>query len=198
MLCFFLAGCAGNYSALELKSLDYTKGQGASPKYQTEYRYDVLTKHSNKKYAKKEDRTNIRLVAVKFTNNSDAPVNGNELRVFSGDQEITLVDKETVYKKLKQGSAIYLLYLPLIMTKTECGRGPYGGCETKMLFPIGVPISLLNILVSATSNANFKKDLSIYDFKNKTIKPGQSEYVVIAVRNANYGVINVFPTLDVE
>lgn len=192
LFAILMSGCAGSYKSLDLATLNYTKGSGTSNTYSTEYRYDILSTRSNKKYAKKEDKSGISLVAIKFTNNSEEAVKGSELSFFNGDQQITPVDKETVYKKLKQGSAIYLLYLPIVLTQTDCSN--FGGCETKVLFPIGIPLALINILISSSSNSTFKKELVEYDFENKVIQPGQSEYAIIGVKNSNYGVINAFPT----
>ena len=64
-----LTNCASGYKDIQLKSLNYISKNEQSDII-LEYKYDLL----DKKYAKKEAKRGVKLVAVRITNNSNEDI----------------------------------------------------------------------------------------------------------------------------
>jgi len=71
---FILSGCAASYKPIYPVSLNYDSHQSEDG-VELSYKYDVLRQNGNKKYAKKEDKKGVKLVALKITNNTQSVVN---------------------------------------------------------------------------------------------------------------------------
>src|SRR5690606_13907455 len=86
------------------------------------YKYDVLRERGNKKYAKKEFSNGVKIVAVKITNNANQSfVFGQHLKIHSNGNPVNLLEPQLMYKELKQGVPIYLLYLLLTPLQFNSG-----------------------------------------------------------------------------
>jgi hypothetical protein len=105
-----LSSCAGSYHPVRVNNVSYssaTEDEGI----EMQYKYDVLREAGNKKYAKKEIKKNIRLVAVELTNNSDRPINfKDDIEIYSGDQKVIPLEPVYAKKELKQIAPLYLLW----------------------------------------------------------------------------------------
>ncbi|HMG91753.1 MAG TPA: hypothetical protein VK589_16960, partial [Chryseolinea sp.] len=136
------SGCAGSYHPVRVKNLSYssvTEDHGI----EMQYKYDILREAGNKKYAKKELKKNIRLVAVEFTNNSDRPINFKEdIEIYSGDRKIIPLEPAYAKKELKQIAPLYLLWSLLWVTINKCDD--HGDCSSTPL-PVGAAIGIVNM-----------------------------------------------------
>ena len=184
----FFNSCASGYRTINPNSLHYSTKIEESG-IQLEYKYNVLKK---KKYSKKEIKTNIKLVAVKITNNTN--------RTLTFDREIKLVNskgvyytilsKEAVYSNLKQKTASYLWYLlltPLQFQKTENGSTS----STPIGIFIGPGIAGGNMLVSSSANTKFENELKFNDLNGKNIKPGQTVTGLVGIFSSGYDFIKL-------
>jgi hypothetical protein len=110
---------------------------------------------------------------------------GQNFRIYSGNNEATLLDPSTASTAIKQTAPAYLLYLLLtplklnIVTDTKSSSTPIG-------FVVGPALALGNVAVAATSNKNFKKEMESYSILDKEIRNGETFYGLIAIRDNGF------------
>ena len=160
------------------------------------YHYDILRQANNKRYYKKEIKRNIRLVAIRIINESDSITDLNRYEFYAGKNKAALLPVTSVYKKLKQKWWPFLFYslLTINSMETHCIGGR---CRTrsKIVFPIGVFIAAGNIIYASISNQHFKKELSYFEYKPKSLQPGEHYYALIGIQEDNYEPITLHLTI---
>lgn len=172
-----LSGCASSYKPIVPNTLNYDVREEDGVGFG--YRYEVLNYRGNRKYAKRESKKMVRLVAVKIQNNTNTILKlGENCQLYSGNNPVFPMEISNVHKSLKQGVAIYLLYSPIMLTQTECDTG---GCESRILFPIGAAIALGNMLGAGGANQNFRRELEQYKLTDKEIRPGDTVYALVGL-----------------
>jgi len=180
-----LSSCASTFKSINPQKIPFSYTENAAD-VQFSYAYDVLSLKGNKKYVKKERKQNMRVVAVRITNNSEKALRLNEnLKLIVGNNPTVPVDPTVVGQTIKQGTWIYLLYLPLNFTiGATTTTNNYGQVETTggTTLPTGPIISLGNILVASSSNKNFRTELQQFNLIGKTIEPGQTVYGLLTLR----------------
>ena len=187
----FLCGCASGYRSIK-PSATYYQATNDYSGLTFSYRMGVLREHRNNKYAKREDKKGIRVVAVKLVNNSGRPfVVGEDFRFYTGDSELVPLDPSLVHAELKQGVPIYLLYLLLspIQLYTSDEQGSVNATPIGLF--IGPGIALGNMLGAGAANQNFLRELMQYNIVNKTIEPGATIYGLIGIRDNGYSPITL-------
>ncbi len=177
ILCLLLSACASGYKPIRPKNLTYSssdsdKGIGFH------YRYNVLAK----KYASKEYKKNIRLIAVKLTNDTERNlVFGQDITLaYDNGDPLPVLEKQQVFKTIKQSVPTYLLYLlltPLNLTITD------NATSDTTTIPIGLAVgpgvTAGNMITAGSANKKFKQDLMQYDIQGKLINPGETVYGLI-------------------
>lgn len=151
----------------------------------------------NKKYVKKEAKNNLRLIALKITNNTGSPVEyQKDFIVLADNNEIEVLPTNVAYNQLKQGVPIYLLYLlltPTQLTKTETNTS--GMTKTENIFPLGLilgpGLAFGNMIAAGTANAKFKKELEDYSIFNKSIAAGETAYAIVAIKEAGFRPLRI-------
>jgi len=127
----------------------------------------------------------MRVVAVRITNNSEKSFRLNEnLKLIVGNNPIVPIDPSIVGQDIKQGTWIYLLYIPLNFTLgATTTTNMYGQMETSggTTLPTGPLLSMYNILVARSANKNFRTELEKFNLLDKTIEPGQTVYGLISL-----------------
>jgi hypothetical protein len=185
ILCVIVTSCASSYKPIRPRDLNYNQPSNDS-EINFSYRYDVLRERSNKKYAKREAKNGIRVVAVKLTNNSDQPLTiGTDVRLYTGRSEVLMIPPEFIHKSVKQGVPIYLLYLLLTPLQFTSGSTTSNGVVDSNSTPIGLVIgpgiALGNMLVAGSANKKFLDELTQCNLVNKTIQPGETVYGLIGI-----------------
>jgi hypothetical protein len=187
VLAIVLNGCAASYKSIFPSDLDYTfheleDGIGLS------YKYNVLSTAGNSRYAGKESKKNIFLVAVKITNNTDSTiVVGQDALFYSGENQIFPLDPVVVKQSLKQYLSPYIPYLLLsLVTVTVSSRkGDFSG--TNFTYPIGLflgPATAFgNMAVANGANNDLLRELNEYNISNREIKKDETVYGIIGVRD---------------
>lgn len=184
---FLFGGCAQSYYALNPTKIAYTASNNLED-ITLNYRYDILGEKGNKKISKKERKHNVKLVAVKITNNTDTVINiGNNAAFFSGNSITYPMDAIATKNSLKQSVPSHLFYLLLSpLTLSVNGSNP---------FPIGLilgpAISGGNMLVAASANNNLYKNLVQYDILYRDIQPGETVFGLVGFRNLDYSPLTV-------
>jgi hypothetical protein len=191
--------CASTYKSIAPKTVGFNS-KVVDQDVEFSYEYGVLRMRGNKKYAKREDKKGIKVVAVRIINNTDKPLKfGENLNIYSDDRQILPLEPSLVHKQLKQGVAIYLLYGLLTATRLTTTKAVSSGNtvqqQTTDVFPIGLligpPIMVGNLLVAGTANQRFLKELQEYDLSGKTILPGQKVYGLISMQDFGYNPLRL-------
>lgn len=185
-----LSSCAATYKPINPPTLNYNShdlqdGIGLS------YKYDVLREKGNKKYAKKEDKKGIKLIAVKITNNTDSIINiGKDVAFFSGQDQIFPMEPIAIKESIKQIVPGYLSYLLLTFLQLNIYQG-----NTVDSYPIGVVvgpgITMGNMTVAGSANKNMLNELYEYNILSRDIQKGETVYGIIGVRDMGYSPISV-------
>jgi len=183
-LCLLFSSCASSFKSINPQNIPYSFTENTAD-VQFSYAYDVLSLKGNKKYAKKEKKQRMRVVAVRITNNSEKSFRLNEnLKLIVGNNPIVPIDPSIVGQDIKQGTWIYLLYIPLNFTLgATTTTNMYGQMETSggTTLPTGPLLSMYNILVARSANKNFRTELEKFNLLDKTIEPGQTVYGLISL-----------------
>ena len=186
----FLSGCAASYRPIEPPSLNYTANDSQTG-IEFAYRYDVLQEKGNKKYAKKEDVKDVKLVAVKLTNNTAGAINvGRDISFYAGQRRLTLLDPMVVKNTLRQIVPAYLPYLLLTFVNFYVSNG-----TSTQVYPIGLVlgpgITIGNMVMAGTANKNMLIELNQYNLINKDIQKGETVYGIIGINNMGYDPLTV-------
>lgn len=188
-----LNSCASGYKSIDPKNINYVS-KNVNNDVTLEYKYDLL----NNKYAKKEKNNTVKLIAIKVTNNSDMDmVFGRDIILnYENDATLYLMEKETIYRTLKQSPASYLWYLllsPIQIYKTETNT--YNNPGTTSSFPVGLivgpGIAGGNMIVASSANKKFNTDLNDYNINGKTIKKGETVYGLVGIKSNNFDAIKI-------
>lgn len=193
LICFVISSlisCASGYKMIEPASINYLSVK-ENDEVKFEYKYDLLAK----KYAKKEDKKGVKIVAVKVTNNTgrDLKFGENLLLSYQNGNEIYVMDSQDAFKTLKQSVASYLFYLlltPVSIYRTETTNG---FTETENIFPIGLilgpGIAGGNMIAAGSANKKFKQELLDYSINGEVIKDGETKVGLIGIRSKSYDAL---------
>ncbi len=172
----FFQSCASSYKVSDPATRTYLSND-TQEGVTLNYRYNIL----NKKYAKKENKKGIKLLAVRIENNSESFYTiGRNLTITNGKEyEYTLIENEMAFKQLKQKPATHLFYLLLTPLNIFSTTNQSNGVQTtETIFPIGLVlgpgITAINMITAGSANKKFKKDLMDHNVLGKTIKPGET------------------------
>lgn len=184
-------GCASNYHSISPQS-SYFNVAEQTDELDFSYRYNILREKGNKKYAKREDKKGIRVVALKITNNTDRPLKFPEdIQLYAGDRAVLLLEPEFIHSKLKQGVPIYLLYLlftPMTFT-TYSENGDVNSTPVGLL--VGPGLTALNMGMASSANNKFKEELLQYNLANRVIQEGETVYGLIGFQDFGYSPIKI-------
>lgn len=179
------SSCASSYHSVQPATAQFTSAM-QDPEFEFSYRYDVLRERGNKKYAKKEVKNGVKLVAIKIVNTSENDlIFGQHLNLYSGNSPVAVLDTEIIHKQLKQGVPIYLLYMllfPMNLTLTT----ENSQSQTPVGLVLAPGITGLNMAIAGTANSNFKKELVANNLKNRTIKSGETVYGLVGIMDRGY------------
>jgi hypothetical protein len=179
--------CASRYHVVNPPTLDFQSQSGDSSVL-VEYRTNLL----KGKYAKRETKSDVYLIAVKITNNSSREIIfKDDIKIFSGEKEVTPIPLKTFYSATQQDpdKSLKLLFItPLnVYTFSETTNGGEVTSRKNKFYPIGLIIgpalAFGNLAAAKSANKKFKKELDQNEILEKTIPSGHTEYGLIAVRD---------------
>lgn len=175
-----LTNCASGYKMIEPKSINYVS-TNETDNVKLEYKYDLL----DKKYAKKELKKGVKLVSIKFTNNSDRDLMfGRDAKLtYENGTEIFIMENDKVFKTLKQSPATYLFYL--LLTPMNLYTTDSNGQQTSST-PIGLVVgpglAVGNMIAAGSANKKFKTEMLEYNINGTVIKKGETKYGLIGIK----------------
>ncbi|WP_460619065.1 hypothetical protein [Hymenobacter ruber] len=185
--------CAGSYAPIRPKRFASYLASPSSGPVSFAYQFDALRLGGpNKKYVKKEMKKGYHVVAVRVTNNWDREINfSRDLTLLYGDRPIAPVPSTIAARDLRQGVAIYLLYL---LGNVQVGGtvDPRTGATTGGTFlPTGIFMAGGNMLGAGLANSSLRKEFESYDLTNRTIKPGETVYGIMSLRETAVAPLRV-------
>ena len=184
---FFLCGCASGYHLINPPTLNYLS-KSADKSVSLDYKYNLLPG----KYAKKEIKYNIKLIAVRLTNTSGRDlVFGKDIKLAYGNgSEVVLVNDDEVFTSLKQKSGYYLFYL--LLTAANLNTTSNGQTSSIPVgYVLGPGLTAANIIIAATANGSFRDELLKYNMIGTTIKNGATVYGLVGINTTNFESIKV-------
>ncbi|MFA9192028.1 hypothetical protein AAGV28_11680 [Flavobacterium sp. FZUC8N2.13] len=185
----FLNSCASGYKKINPETINYVS-KSIENNIVLEYKYDLL----EKKYKKKETKNNIKLIAVKLTNNSEKEiVFGKDIRFsYENGNEVSLIETEKLFKTIKQSPASYLWYLLLTpMNLYTTGSNGEQTSSTPIGLVVGPGLAGGNMIAASSANKNFKNELMQFDLNGRTIKKGETVYGLIGSNSNSYESIKI-------
>lgn len=184
-----LTSCASGYKMIEPKSINFVSTH-ETENVKLEYKYDLL----NKKYAKKELKRGVKLVAIKITNNSDQDIMfGRDAKLtYENGTEIFVMENDKVFKTLKQSPASYLWYL--LLTPLNLYTTGSNGEQTS-----STPIGLIagpglaggNMIAAGSANKKFKGEMLEYNINGTVIKKGETKYGLIGIKADSFDALKL-------
>lgn len=188
-----LSSCASGYKNIEPQKLTYSAISNKNG-VTLAYKYGLL----NNRYFRKEKKKNLKLVAVKITNNSDKDlVFGENIKLaYESGNELYLHDDAFLFKNLKQSPASHLFYLLLspinfYTYKTDSSGQQVQNSSTPIGLLLGPGIATGNIIVASNANAKLKKELVNYNMIGKTIKKGETVYGLVGFNSTSYDALKL-------
>jgi hypothetical protein len=193
----FLNSCASGYKKIDPATINYGS-KSIENNILLEYKYDLLFK----KYKKKETKNEIKLIAIKITNNSDKDiVFGTDFKLYyENGNQVSLIETEKLFKTIKQSPASYLWYLLLSPIQFYSGsttttNGSYTETKPANSFPVGLilgpGLTAGNMIAASSANKAFKNELMEFDLNGKTIKKGETVYGLIGSLSNSYDSIKL-------
>lgn len=185
-----LSACAASYKPIKPPTVSYNS-HDLQDGVEFSYKYDVLRESGNNKYAKKETKKGIKLVAVKITNNTVSElIIGRDIAFYSGQSQIFPMEPLVIKQSIKQivpGYLFYLLLTPVNLTVTKTSSNGHNDTE---MYPVGLglgpAITFGNMLVAGSANKNMLNELMEFNILNRDIQPGETVYGIIGIRDMGY------------
>jgi hypothetical protein len=183
-----ISSCAGSYKPIVPSRLSYgsvSESNGMS----YAYRHNILTESGNKKYAKREAKGSLKLMAIEITNTTDRTINFNrDIKMYMGDRQVLPVEPSIVYQQLRQRSGLYMLWSLFWVVFTKCDDD--GNCSSTPL-PVGLVIGIGNTAAASGANQKFMDELNATDLLTKEIKPGETVKGLIGISSTTSGSISL-------
>jgi len=190
---FYMTSCASGYQSIKPENLNYNSKKKSEEGISLAYKYDLLPK----KYAKKEKKNDVRLIALGITNNTNRQlVFGKDFQIaYEDGTNIMMLSKEKTFGDLKQKGAYHLLYLLLTPTNLTTTTTSNGYTQSQSFFPIGLilgpGLAGYNLIKASSANKRFKNDLENYNLIGKTINPGEEKFGIIGIRSNSYDALKI-------
>jgi hypothetical protein len=190
-----LIGCAASYKPINPQSISYNS-HDVQDGVSISYKYDVLAEKGNRKYANKEEKKNVKLIAVKITNNTDSIINiGRDAIFYSGHTPLVPMDPSAVKQTIQQIVPAYLPYALLTFLTLNVTSGSSSEGYSTESYPIGLAIgptiTIGNMALAGASNKKLYEELTVYNLLNKDIKSGETVYGIIGLKDTGYVPITV-------
>lgn len=186
----FLSGCASYYRPIHPPTVYYTSVEN-SDGISFSYRYNVLREKGNKKYAKKEDKKGLKVIAVKFTNNTDTTINiGTDISFYSGQNQVYPLEPMMVKNIIKQIVPGYLPYLLLSPLNIYYSNGSTTQTYRTGLI-LGPGLAIGNMTMAGSANKQLLSELNLYNILYRDVQKGETIYGLIGIRDFGYDPITV-------
>ncbi len=185
--------CASSYKVPEPQNINFISFT-SNDSLKLYYKYDLL----ETKYAKKELKNDYKVIAVKIINNSHKDyIFGEDLTLeYSNGRDVYILDPEIAYKSLKQGAAIYSLYLLMTPLNLYTYRTDSNGFQketssTPIGLILGPGLALTNIIGASSANKKFKTHLNEHNLVGEKIGKGETVFGFIPIKSTSFDALQL-------
>jgi len=175
-------GCATQYRHVEPHTMEYSAMPDTlhSCNVEITYRYDILANASNKKYARKEKKEGISLIAVRIANN------GNDTLFIPDDILIEARDNWVFPLDMNEAIDVFIQDHPAALDELMGGAVEVGGVFVPggwgFLVPLATSIpSTINSSIEAKANDRFIKEMQDYYLVFSNVPPGATVSGLLAL-----------------
>lgn len=189
LLILIVVSCASSYNNIAPNFINY-QSSSKTDSVSFMYKYDLL----DRKYAKKELKKSIKLVAIKIKNSSDEDLTfGKDIILsYQNGNDVIVMENEKVYQELKQTPAYYLFYLlltPLQFYQTDSNGNIKSSKPIGLI--IGPGIAFGNMIVANSANNKFKTELFRYNLNGTIIPKGETKTGLIGIRSDSFEALEL-------
>lgn len=179
VLIILIGSCARPYRKINMSAIPFKEVRDDNT-ISYAIKQGVMYNMKNYHYARKEQKKNISLVALKIINKSDLPVNINDMQFTCGATiPITPVKIDEYYNSLKQKAGLYWLYSAGVVVYPR----PPKGSKKFIPLPFGLPIAAANFGIAKKANKKMLNDIQLLDLTNKVIQPHDSIQGILTFKN---------------
>ncbi len=181
-----ISSCARPYRKINMSSIPFINFREQDA-ISYSIRQGVMYNMKNYFFARREQKQDVSLIALKIVNKSELPINIRDLQYSCGATvPIAPVSMDEYNKAIKQKSGLYWLYSVGVVVYPK----PPKENRKYIPLPFGIPVGAANFAIAYTANKKMEKDLKQLDLSNKMIQPGDSIQGVLPFKNvANCGDI---------
>ena len=131
---------------------------------------------NNNRMQKRANNKNIILKEIVIKNISGSIINieYNKMYLDNRGSRILPLEVDEIYNNVKLSTLPYMFWglLWVGYHRTDCSTG---GCNTEShMYPVGLPIGIINMIMASSGNSAMKKELSALNFKHCEIKPSET------------------------
>ncbi|MBK9328312.1 MAG: hypothetical protein IPM95_03140 [Sphingobacteriales bacterium] len=174
-----ISSCARPYRRINMSSIPFINFREQNT-ISYSIRQGVMYNMRNYFFARREQKQDLSLIALKIVNKSELPINIRDLQYSCGATvPIAPVSMDEYNRAIKQKSGLYWLYSLGVVVYPKPPR------ESKKFIPLpfGIPVAAANFAIAYTANKKMEKDLRQLDLSNKVIQPGDSIQGVLPFKN---------------
>jgi hypothetical protein len=194
VLILLMPSCAVPYRNVKLETFNYPASVSEDG-IKFSYTYDVLRASYNNRYADKEMKQWMHLVAIQITNSSDSTIRlSRDYELYSENIKVLPMEEREIFHRLKQNVWPYYFYLFLTFATFDFTYTTPSQIKTTSLplgLALGPGITLLNVLKATTANLELNKDLQAMDLWNTEIPAGERVYGLIGLEGRNFAPIHI-------
>lgn len=143
-------------------------------------RQGVMYNMKNYFFARREQKAELSLIAIKIINKSELPLHIRDLQFTCGATvPVSPVKMDDYVNAIKQKAGLYWLYSVGVVVYPRPPR------ESKKFIPLpfGIPVAAANFGIAYRANKRMKQDLGNLDLSNKVIQPGDSIQGLMPFKN---------------
>jgi hypothetical protein len=179
--------CAAPFKILNPQQMsfsNYKSGNGVD----YALRGNVLADAGNTRYANKEMKTGLRVVAVEIENKTDRPIVLREnAKFYVGTKNVYPVEAAQIAQQLKQPAGLYMLWSLLWVVITKCDNND---CSVIPL-PVGFAIGLGNMSKAKKANKALLDELNANNILDKKLMPGEKAKGLFGFGEQNIDAIRI-------
>ena len=181
-----ISGCARPYRKINMSAIPFKEYRQENT-IDYSVRQGVMYNIKNYFFARREQKNDMSLIALKIVNKSDLPVNINDLQFTCGAVlPVTTIKVTDYFDAIKQKPGLYWLYSAGVVVYPR----PPRGSKKFIPLPFGLPVAAANFAIAYKSNKKMLQDFQLLDLTNKVIQPHDSIQGILTFKNiANCGDI---------
>ena len=189
-----LTSCAVSYHSIRPESFNYPTSV-TEDGIKVSYKYDVFRSTGNNRYAEKEMKKGLRLIAIQITNQSDSTIQlSRDCDFYTGDVRVLPMTTSDISYRLKQQVWPYYFYMLMtfmefnytVTTPTNIMSGSW-----RVGYLLGPGLTLLNVTKASKSNSRLYINLNMTDVWNREILKGETVTGLIGIEGREVVPIHI-------